>query len=149
MAWSPRSRDARIAAALASLEAEREAAEAAEAAKAEAFRERQRAGQRTGRSPASAAVALAEENLARVTGRAGRPSWRSWQERYAAGQPRRGRAARPAAAGVDDHCRVRQAAARLEAARARAAAAERRPRSGRRTARAPARCGTSPTRTRG
>jgi len=62
-AWSPRRRDERIAAALAGLRAEREAAEAA---RAEAFRERQRSGQRTGLSPASAAVELAEENLARV-----------------------------------------------------------------------------------
>ena len=49
----------------ASLEAEREAAEQAETAKAEEFRERQRAGQRTGCSPDSAAVELAQENLAR------------------------------------------------------------------------------------
>src|SRR5580704_12699736 len=65
-AWSPRRRDERIRAALADLEAEREAAEAAERARAEAYRERQRAGERTGCSPASAAVELAEENLARV-----------------------------------------------------------------------------------
>jgi transposase len=123
-AWSPRSRDSRIAAALASLKAEREAAEQAEQAKAEAFRERQRAGQRTGLSPASAAVELAEENLARV--RAARAAQLAeLEERYAAGQPRRGRAARPDAAGVDDHCRVRRAAAKLEAAKARAAEAER------------------------
>jgi transposase len=43
----PRRRDERIAAALASLRAEREAAEQAEAERAEAFRERQRTGQRT------------------------------------------------------------------------------------------------------
>jgi transposase len=123
-AWSPRSRDSRIAAALASLKAGREAAEAAEQAKAEAFRERQRAGQRTGLSPASAAVELAEENLARVrAARAARLA--ELEERYAAGQPRRGRAARPDAAGVGDHCRVRQAQAKLEAAKARAAEAER------------------------
>jgi hypothetical protein len=47
----------------AGLEAEREAAEQAEAAKAEEFRARQRAGC----SPDSAAVALAQERLARVT----------------------------------------------------------------------------------
>ena len=118
-AWSPRRRDERIAAALASLKAEREAAEAAEAARAEAFRERQRTGQRTGCSPASAAVELAEENLARV--RAARAAQLAELEgRYAAGQPRRGRPA-----GIDDHCRVRQAQAKVEAARARAAEAER------------------------
>ena len=118
-AWRPRSRDSRIAAALASLKAEREAAEAAERARAEAYRERQRAGERTGCSPASAAVELAEENLARV--RAARAAeLAELQERYAAGQPRRGRPA-----GVDDHCRVKEAQAKVEAAKARAAEADR------------------------
>src|SRR5580658_6655081 len=118
-AWRPRSRDSRIAAALASLKAEREAAEAAERARAEAYRERQRAGERTGCSPASAAVELAEENLARV--RAARAAeLAELEERYAAGQPRRGRGA-----GVEDHCRVRRAQAKVEAAKARAAQAER------------------------
>src|ERR1700747_893402 len=59
-AGSPRRRGERIRAALAQLEAEREAAEAEQQAKAEGFRERQRAGQRTGRGPAAAEVALAE-----------------------------------------------------------------------------------------
>src|SRR5580704_17496107 len=123
-AWSPRRRDGRIAAALAGLRAEREAAEAAEAARAEAYRARRQAGERAGCPPASAAVAEAEENLARV--RAARAAQLAeLEERYAAGQPRRGRAARPDAAGVDDHCRVRRAAAKLEAAKARAAEAER------------------------
>jgi transposase len=118
-AWRPRSRDSRIAAALASLKAEREAAEAAERARAEAYRERQRAGERTGCSPASAAVELAEENLARV--RAARAAeLAELEERYAAGQPRRGRGA-----GVDDHCRVREAQAKVQAAKARAAEADR------------------------
>jgi transposase len=118
-AWSPRSRDERIRAALADLEAERKAAEQAEQAKAEAFRDRQRAGQRTGRSPASAAVELAQENLARVrAARAARLA--ELEERRDAGKPRRGRAA-----GVDDYCRVKEAAAAVEAAAARAAAAER------------------------
>jgi transposase len=123
-AWSPRRRDERIRAALADLEGERAAAEAAEAARAEAYRERQRTGQRTGRAPGPAEVTMAEENLARVrAARAARLA--ELEERYAAGQPRRGRAARPDAAGVDDHCRVRQAQAKLEAAKARAAEAER------------------------
>jgi transposase len=123
-AWSPRSRDSRIAAALASLKAERRAAEAAEEARAQAYRARRQAGERAGRPPAAVAVAEAEENLARVRAvRAARLA--ELEERYAAGQPRRGRAARPDAAGVDDHCRVRQAQAKLEAARARAAEAER------------------------
>jgi len=118
-AWRPRSRDSRIAAALASLRADREAAAAAEEARAQAYRERRAAGERAGCSPASAAVELAEENLARV--RAARASeLAELQERYAAGQPRRGRPA-----GIDDHCRVKEAEAKLEATRARAAEAER------------------------
>jgi transposase len=118
-AWSPRRRDERIAAALAGLRAEREAAEAAEKARAEAYRARRQAGERAGCPPASAAVAEAEENLARV--RAARAAQLAeLEERYAAGQPRRGRPA-----GVDDHCRVRQAQAKLEAAKARTAEAER------------------------
>jgi transposase len=114
-AWSPRRRGERIAEALAQLEAEREAAEAEREEKAEGFRERQRTGQRTGRGPGGAEVALAEENLARV--RAAREAQLArLEERYAAGQPRRGRPA-----GIDDHCRVRQAAAKVEAAREREA----------------------------
>jgi transposase len=118
-AWSPRRRDERIAAALAGLRAEREAAEAAEAARAEVYRQRRQAGERAGCPPASAAVELAEENLARVrAARAARLT--QLEERYAAGQPRRGRPA-----GVDDHCRVKEAQAKLEAAKARAAGAQR------------------------
>jgi transposase len=123
-AWSPRQRDERIRAALAEVEAERKAAEAEQQAKAEAFRERQRAGQRTGPAPRQAAVELAEENLARVrAARAARLA--ELEQRYAAGQPRRGYAARADAPGVDDHCRVKQAEAKLDKARARAAEAER------------------------
>jgi transposase len=119
-AWSPRRRDERIRAALADLDGERAAAEAAQAAKAEAFRARQRAGQRNGAAPAQAAVELAEENLARV--RAARAAQLAGlQERHAAGQPDR----RNRVAGIDDHCRVRQAAAKLDAAKARAAEADR------------------------
>jgi transposase len=118
-AWRPRSRDSRIAAAMASLKADREAAEAAEEARAQAYRARRAAGERAGCPPASAAVAEAQENLARV--RAARAvELADLEERYAAGQPRRGRPA-----GVDDHCRVRQAQAKVEAAKARAAEAER------------------------
>jgi len=119
-AWSPRRRDERIAAALAGLRAEREAAEAEQAAKAEAFRARQQSGQRTGPAPKQAAVELAQENLARV--RAARAAQLAeLAERHAAGQPDR----RSRVAGIDDHCRVRQAQAKLEAAKARAAEAER------------------------
>src|SRR5271170_187271 len=119
-AWGPRSRASRIAAALASLTAERDEAEAAEKARAEAYRVRRAAGERAGCPPASAAVAAAEENLARV--RAARAAQLAKQaEQYAAGQPDR----RSRTAGIDDHCRVRRAEAKLEATRARAAEAER------------------------
>ena len=118
-AWSPRRRKERIAGALAQLEAGREAERAEQDAKAEEFRERQRAGQRTGCSPAGAAVALAQENLARVIA-ARQAQLAALEEQYAARQPRRGRGA-----GVEDYCRVREAAAKVERARARAAEAER------------------------
>jgi transposase len=117
-AWSPRGRAGRIAEALTQLEAEREAAKAEQDAKAGQFRERQRAGQRTGPGPASAAVALAEENLARV--RAAREAQLAELERRRAGGAQRRRQA-----GVEDYCRVRRAAAKVERARARAAEAQR------------------------
>jgi len=123
-AWSPRSRDERIRAALAGLEAERKAAEAAEAARVEAYRARRQAGERAGCPPASAAVAEAEANLAAV--RAARAAQLAkLEERYAAGQPRRGRAATADAPGIDDFCRVKQAQAKLAATKARAAEAGR------------------------
>jgi transposase len=129
--WSPRRRRERITEALAQLEAERKAAQAEQDAKAAEFRARQQAGQRTGPAPAGAEVALALENLARV--RAARQAQlAALEERYAAGQPRRGRGA-----GVQDHCRVRQAAAKVERARQRAAEAQ---------ARAAAKAGPGPVR---
>jgi transposase len=113
----PVSRAERIAAAAASLRAERDAAQRQEEAKAGAYQQRQQDGQRAGRVPLAAEVRAAEENLARA--RADRAAQLAGlEERYAAGQPRRGRAA-----GVEDYCRVKDAAARLEGARARAAAA--------------------------
>jgi transposase len=125
-AWNPRSRDGRIRAALAGLEAERAAAEAEHAAKAEGFRDRQAAGQRTGRSPDAAAVALAEEKLARVMAaqQARIDEWqaRNEQSLAATGRPARNPPRRPASA----HCRVKQAAAQVEKARARQQEAERR-----------------------
>ena len=125
-AWRPGSRDERIRAALAGLQAEREAAGKAEQAKAEAFRERRRAGRRTGCSPAPAAVALAEENLARVTA-AQQAKIEAWEARNArslaqTGTPLRNPPRRPAS----EHCRVKTAAAQVDKARARAAAAARR-----------------------
>jgi transposase len=125
-AWSPRSRDERIRAALAGLEAERRAAKAQEEAKAEAFRERQRSGQRTGRSPASAAVELAEEKLARVMA-AQQARIDDWQARNAASLAETGKPApNPPRQPASEHCRVKDAAAQVEAARARAAEPERR-----------------------
>jgi transposase len=123
-AWNPRSRDGRIRAALAGLEAERAAAEQAEAAKAEGFRERQRAGQRTGCSPASAAVELAEEKLARVTA-AQQARIDDWQARNAQSLAETGRPApNPPRQPASEHCRVKAAAAQVDKARERAAAAQ-------------------------
>jgi transposase len=119
----PRTRAERIRRALAELAAEREAARRAEQAKAESFRERQRAGRRTGPSPALAAVRLAEEGVERAR-RARAAELAGLQARRAAAAAA-GRALRGQPAGVDDYCRVRKAAAKLERARHRQAAAER------------------------
>ena len=125
-AWSPRSRDERIRAALADLEAERRAATAREEAKAEAFRARQRSGQRTGCSPASAAVELAEEKLARVMA-AQQAKIDDWQARNAASLAQAGKPApNPPRQPASEHCRVKDAAAKVGKARVRAEAAERR-----------------------
>jgi transposase len=118
----PRTRDERIRAALAGLEAERKAAREAGEARAQAYRARRAAGRNAGRPPEAAAVAMAELNLARA--RAARAAQLAGlQARYAAGQPRRGRAATAQAPGVDDFCRVKEAGAKVDAARARAAQA--------------------------
>jgi len=123
-AWSPRSRDERIRAALAGLEADREAAEQAEAARAEAYRARREAGERAGCPPASAAVQLAEEQLARVTA-AQQARIDDWQARNAASLAATGRPlGNPPRRPAGEHCRVKAAAARVEAARAREQAAE-------------------------
>jgi transposase len=133
--WHPRRRDERIRAALAGLEAARRAADEAQKARAQQFRARQRAGQRTGCSPDSAAVALAQENLARA--RAARAAALArLDERRAAGEPRRGRRV-----GIDDYCRVQRAAAKVAKAQARAAAA-----AARAAQRAQARRGPGPVR---
>jgi len=120
-AWRPGQRGERIAAALAGLRADRQAAEQATRAagegKAEAFRARRRSGRRPGPPPAASAVALAEEKLAQARAqRAGQLD--QLEQQYAAGQPRRGRPA-----GIDDYCRVREAAAAVAVARARQDAA--------------------------
>ncbi|HSS90168.1 MAG TPA: transposase [Streptosporangiaceae bacterium] len=125
-AWSPRGRDERIRAALAGLEADRAAAARAEQARAEAYRARREAGERAGCPPVPAAVQLAEEQLARVTA-AQQARIDDWQARNAAslaatGKPAPNPPRRPASA----HCRVKAAAAKVEAARAREQAAEQR-----------------------
>ena len=124
-AWAPGSRDSRIAAALAGLEAERAAAEAAEAARVAEYRARREAGERAGCPPASAAVELAEENLAQVIARQQAKAG-DWQARNAAslaatGRPLRGSPPVPA----HRHCRVKEAEAKVEATRARTAEAQR------------------------
>ncbi len=112
-AWSPRGRAGRIREALAQLEAGRRAAEAAEQAKGQEFRARREAGRRTGPAPAASAVALAEENLARVI--AARQAQLARLREKGAGR-RGGRLA-----GVEDYCRVREARAQVERARQREA----------------------------
>src|SRR5215471_16724466 len=122
-AWNPRSRDGRIRAALAGLEAERGAARAQEEAKAQGFRERQAAGERTGCSPASAAVELAGEKLARVMA-AQQARIEDWEARNAASLAATGRPApNPPRRPASEHCRVKAAAAQVEKARARQQAA--------------------------
>jgi transposase len=124
-AWSPRRRDERIRAALAGLEAERKAAQAAQEARAEAYRVRRRARERAGCPPASVAVEMAGENLARVRAMQ-QARIDDWQARNAAslaatGHPLRGCPPVPA----DRHCRVKEAEAKLAATRAREAEAQR------------------------
>jgi transposase len=125
-AWRPGSRDERIRRALADLEAERRAAEQEQAAKAEGFRERQRAGRRTGCSPDSAAVELAQEKLARVTA-AQQARIDQWQARNAASLAETGKPLRnPPRQPASEHCRVKEAAAQVGKALARQQAAEQR-----------------------
>jgi hypothetical protein len=122
-AWRPGRRDERIAAALASLRAERAAAEAERARKEEECLADAAAGApRAGNSPAGAAVELARMKVERARS-AQQAKIDDWQARSAAareaGRPLRG--SRPAPAG--DYIRVRQAMAKLAAAQARAAGA--------------------------
>jgi transposase len=127
--WSPRRRAQRIAAALASLQAERTAAAAEREALARACVEPARAGTpRTGRHPAEAAVELARLNLEKVTA-AQQAQIDDWQARdlaarAAGGKGLRNRPRSPAS----EHCRVKAAAARL--GKAQAAAAQARPPAG-------------------
>ena len=119
----PHTRRERVAAALASIEAERKAREAEEeAARARAAQAVQaaRAGTPvTGKPPAGSEVTLAEQALARA--RAGHQARAAaWHAAAAAG--RRARGNPPAA--TEDYTRVRAARTRLERAQAREAARE-------------------------
>jgi transposase len=115
----PFTRAERVAAALASLEAEREAREAAERAAAEQNLEAARAGTPPdGRPPAGAEVEAARIALERESA-AARARAEDWERRKAAGTGT-GTGRRPVP--PEDSARVRQAAARLEKARAREAA---------------------------
>jgi transposase len=115
----PFTRPERVAAALASLEAEREAREAAERTAAQARLDAARAGTPgRGPRPAAAEVALAEEKVARETA-ACQAKCRARDEAAAAG--RRQASGRPPVP-AEEYCRVREARGQLERARARAAA---------------------------
>jgi transposase len=118
-AWHPRRREGRIAAALRDIEAERQAAQQEKDARAREYLEAAAAGTpKRGNAPAGTEVELARRSVGRA--RAARAAQLAeLEKRYAAGQPRRGRAA-----GVDDHCRVRAARKRLARAEQRAAEAE-------------------------
>jgi len=121
-AWRPGSRDERIAAALASLDADRAAAEAADQAKAAEFRARRQAGQRTGPAPAGAAVELAQEKLDRAVA-AQQARCQDWDTRNAAKIATTGTGlSGPRPAEPEGYARVRQAQAHLGKVRARAAA---------------------------
>jgi transposase len=114
-AWSPRYRDQRIGAALASLRAEREAAQAGKDALARAYLDAAAAGApRRGPAPAGTEVELAARKLERA--RAARTAQLArLAEDYAGIRPPGRRA------GIEDYCKVRQAAAALARAQQRAA----------------------------
>ena len=125
-AWSPRRRDERIAAALASLDAaaaaEQEAEREAERARAAGFRERRENGQLTGPAPAGAAAELARERLDRAV-RAQQDRCDDWDARNAEKITRTGTGLNgPRPAAPDEYVRVRQARAHLDKVTAREAA---------------------------
>jgi transposase len=113
----PRSRDGRVLAALADLEAEREAAEAAAREQGRAYLEAAAAGTVTGRPPAAVAVAAAQLRLEDAIA-AEAAVLADWQARRAAGQ----RLSRPPAQPGTGK-KARRARARLDALQAAAAAA--------------------------
>jgi transposase len=119
----PCTRPERVAAALASLAAEREAREAAERAAAEEHLKATRPGGpgQAGRPPAGAEVRAAQIRLEKERAAAAARCQR-WEEAAAAGRRRRG----PRPVPPQEHFRVRRAAAWLEKAKARQAERARR-----------------------
>ncbi len=126
-AWSPRRRDQRIAAALASLRAGRQAAQAERDAQAQAYLQAAAAGQAPpGAVPADAAVAAARLRLERAEA-AQRAKVAAWQQRRAeeaAAGIRRGPGGKPPLP-PEAHFKVARARAALEKAQAQAAGAGR------------------------
>jgi len=121
-AWSPRRRDGRIKAALASLDARRAEEQEAEQAKAAQFRARREDGQRTGPAPAGAAAVLAQEKLDRAVA-AQQARCDDWDTRNAAKTAATGTGLNgPRPADPGEYARVRQAQEHLDKVRARAAA---------------------------
>jgi transposase len=119
---NPATRGARIAAALAELEAERQAAAQERERQAQAFWERQRAGA-PGPPPAQIAVEAARAKLERA--RAERAAQLAGLEARAAGPLVPGSRRDRPRAGIEDYCRVKTAREALQKAEAKAAQAER------------------------
>jgi transposase len=139
-AAAPGSRAARIAAALADLEAERAAAEQAARQQEQAFWARQQAGA-PGAPPAGIAVQAARARLERA--RAQRAAQLADLEARAAGPVIEGSRRDRPRAGIEDYCLVRAAREALEKAEARAAGAAARA-AGRTRGRGPVRNITDP-----
>jgi transposase len=122
-AWSPRQRAGRIAAALASLRAERQAAEQAEEARAGAHRDAAAAGTpKPGRRPAGLEAELAAMKLQRARA-AQQARIEDWEARAAAAAAAGKRLPGTRPADPDNCARVRQAAGQLDKAQAKAAQA--------------------------
>jgi transposase len=119
-AWSPRKRGQRIAAALASLQAERQAAETERQQQAADYLRHQGEG-RPGAPPGGAAVAAARVRLERA--RAARAAQIAELERRAGGPKITGSRRDRPRADVEDYCLVKAARDALAQAEARAASA--------------------------
>jgi transposase len=122
----PKTRAARIRAALAELEAERKAAEAERDAQARAYLEAVACGQPVTRPPAAAAVAAAQARLDRAEAaqRAKAAAWEAQQAAREAAGIKRGAGGRKPF-GPEAHAGVAKARAALERAKAAAAGRER------------------------